>query len=76
MMKEISDINPLPNTCDKSQAKGKAALKVSKESDDFIFEEIHRRDALEDPEYEYEYEYEYVDDDAAEEQNMEEEYFQ
>ena len=61
MMKEISDINPLPNTCDKSQAKGKAALKVSKESDDFIFEEIHRRDALEDPEYEY------VDDDAAEE---------
>ena len=65
-IEEISDTNPLPNTCDKPQAQAKAALKVSKESNDFIFEEIHRRDALEDPEYEYEYEYEFVEDAAEE----------
>ena len=62
-MEEISGTNPLPNTCDKLLAQAKAALKVSKESDDFIFEEIHRRDALEDPEYEYDF----VEDAAAEE---------
>ena len=50
-MNIISDTNSLPNTCDKVSAASKGALKVSKESDDFIFEEIYRRDALEDPEF-------------------------
>ena len=64
----ISDINPLPNTCDKPQAQVKATSKVSKESDDFFFEEVHQRDALQDPEYEYDYDYDYehVEDAAAE----------
>ena len=29
----------------------KGAMKISKDSDDFIFDEIFRRDRLEDPEY-------------------------
>ena len=32
------------------------ALKISNESDDFIFDEIHRRDRLEDDEFEDEVE--------------------
>ena len=51
-MEEISASNPLPNTCNKRKATSMGALKISNESDDYIFDEIHRRDALEDPDYE------------------------
>ena len=51
-LEAISEQNPLPNTCSKTVAREKNALKVSKESDDFVVDEINRRDALEDPDYE------------------------
>ena len=51
MMEEISDSNPLPNSCNKRQAKRQKAKKISSASDDFIFDEIYRRDQLEDPEF-------------------------
>ena len=51
-MEEISDSNPLPNSCNKRKATSMGALKISKKSDDFMFNEIHRRDGLEDPDFE------------------------
>ena len=44
----------LRETGDQIQIKATSmgALKISKQSDDYIFDEIHRRDALEDPEFE------------------------
>ena len=42
------------------------ALKISTESDDFIFDEIHRRDRLEDDEFEDEMEEE--DEDELEDE--------
>ena len=48
-MTEISESNPLPN---KKRAKDRGALKISKKSDDYIFDEIHRRDKLENVEFE------------------------
>ena len=57
-MEEISDSNPLPNSCNKRKATSMGALKISKKkkiskkSDDFMFDEIHRRDGLEDPDFE------------------------
>ena len=50
-MEPISDLNPLPNTCNKGQATRLGATKISKESDHFIFDETWRRERLEDPEY-------------------------
>ena len=52
LMEGITDSNQLPNTSNRRQAAAKGALKNSKESDDFIFGEIYRRDKMEDPEYE------------------------
>ena len=52
LMEGITDSNKPPNTFNRRQAAEKGALKISKESDDFIFGEIYRRDKLEDPEYE------------------------
>ena len=51
-MEGITDSNQPPNTSNRRQAAAKGALKISKESDDFIFGEIYRQDKLEDPEYE------------------------
>ena len=50
-MEPISVSNPLPRNCNKVEATRAGALKISKDSDDFIFDEIWRRDLLEDPEY-------------------------
>ena len=52
IMEEISASNPLPKTCNRRKATSMGALKISQQSDDYIFDEIHRRDALEDPEFE------------------------
>ena len=40
----------------RKKAESLGALKISTESDDFIFDEIHRRDRLEDEEFEDEME--------------------
>ena len=51
LCREISDTNKLQNNSNKTAATEKGAMKISKDSDDFIFDEIFRRDRLEDPEY-------------------------
>ena len=51
VMEAVSGTNPLPRGCNQQQASLQGAMKISTESDDFIFDEIHRRDQLEDPEY-------------------------
>ena len=43
------------------------ALKISTESDDFIFDEIHRRDRLEDDEFEDEMEEDEDEDELEDE---------
>ena len=48
-MQEISDTNKLQNNFNKTSATEKGAMKISKDSDYFIFDEIFRRDRLEDP---------------------------
>ena len=50
VMHEISDTNKLQNNCNKTAETEKGSMKISKDSDDFIFDEIFRRDILEDPE--------------------------
>ena len=55
-MEEISKTNPIPRSANRKQAQSMGALKISTESDDFIFDEIHRRDRLEDGEFEDEME--------------------
>ena len=50
-MEPISNSNPLPIHCNRVVATRAGALKISKDCDDFIFDEIWRRDLLEDPEY-------------------------
>ena len=52
VMEEISPSNPLPNTCNKRKATSMGALKILRESNNYIFDEIHWMDALEDPEFE------------------------
>ena len=49
-MEEFSETNPIPRSANKRKAQSMGALKISTESDDFIFDEIHRRDRLEDEE--------------------------
>ena len=51
-MEEFSDTNPIPRSANRKQAESLGAMKISTESDDFIFDEIHRRDRLEDEEFE------------------------
>ena len=51
-MEEFSDTNPIPRSANRKKAESMGALKISTESDDFIFDEIHRRDRLEDEEFE------------------------
>ena len=55
-MKEFSETNPIPRSAKRKLAQEMGALKISTESDDFIFDEIHRRDRLEDEEFEDEME--------------------
>ena len=50
-MQEISDTKKPKNNFNKTSATEKGAMKISKDPDDFIFDEIFRRDRLEDPEY-------------------------
>eukprot|EP00534_Pseudo-nitzschia_fraudulenta_P019685 CAMPEP_0201277884 /NCGR_PEP_ID=MMETSP0853-20130426/59814_1 /ASSEMBLY_ACC=CAM_ASM_000640 /TAXON_ID=183588 /ORGANISM="Pseudo-nitzschia fraudulenta, Strain WWA7" /LENGTH=404 /DNA_ID=CAMNT_0047586119 /DNA_START=136 /DNA_END=1350 /DNA_ORIENTATION=- len=47
-MEEFSETNPIPRSANRKQAESMGALKISTDSDDFIFDEIHRRDRLED----------------------------
>ena len=61
-MEEISDTNPIPRSAKRKQAQEMGALKISTESDDYIFDEIHRRDRLEDEEFEDEMEEEDEDE--------------
>ena len=51
-MEPISNTNQLPSTCNRPEAIRMKAVKISKESDYFIFDETKRRDQLEDPMYE------------------------
>ena len=55
-MEEFSEINPIPRSANRMKAVSMGALKISTESDDFIFDEIHRRDRLEDEAFEDEME--------------------
>ena len=55
-MEEFSDTNPIPRSANRKKAQSMGALKISTESDDFIFDEIHRRDRLEDDKFEDEME--------------------
>ena len=62
-MEEFSETNPIPRSANRKKADSMRALKTSTESDDYIFDEIHRRDRLEDDEFEDEME----DDDDEDE---------
>ena len=55
-MEEFSETNPIPRSANRKKAVSMGALKISAESDDFIFDKIHRRDRLEDEEFEDEME--------------------
>ena len=55
-MEEFSETNPIPRSANRRKAESLGALKISDESDDYIFDEIHRRDRLEDDEFEDEME--------------------
>ena len=55
-MKEFSETNPIPTSANKKKAELLGSLKISTESDDYIFDESHRRDRLEDEEFEDEIE--------------------
>ena len=63
---EFSDTNPIPRSTNRKKAESMGAMKISSESDDFIFDEIHRRDRLEDEEFEDEMEEE--DEDELEDE--------
>ena len=66
-MEEFSETNPIPRSANRKKAESMGALRISTESDDFIFDEIHRRDRLEDEEFEDEME-EDVDKDGFEDE--------
>ena len=55
-MEEFSETNPIARSASRKKVVSMGALKISTESDDFIFDEIHRRDRLEDAEFEDEME--------------------
>ena len=55
-MLEFSETNPIPRSANRKKAESMGALKISTESDDFVFDEILRRDRLEDEEFEDEME--------------------
>ena len=67
-MEEFSDTNPIPRSANRKKAEQLGALKISSESDDYIFDEIHRRDRLEDEDFEDE-----IEDDQDDEYGFEDE---
>ena len=66
-MEEFSKKNPIPRSANRKKAESMEAMKISTESDDYIFDEIHRRDRLEDDEFEDE-ETEEEDEDELEDE--------
>ena len=52
LMEEISEENQLPRGCNKAEATRLKAKKISTHDNDYIIEEIIRREALEPPDYE------------------------
>ena len=66
-MEEFSKTNPIPRSANKKKAESMGALKISTESDDYIFDEIHRRDRLEDEEFEDEMEEDEDEDELEDE---------
>mmetsp|Transcript_20210 Transcript_20210/g.45219 ORF Transcript_20210/g.45219 Transcript_20210/m.45219 type:complete len:97 (+) Transcript_20210:2040-2330(+) len=66
-MEEFSETNPIPRSANRKKAQSLGALKISTESDDFIFDEIHRRDRLEDEEFEDEMEEEEDEEELEDE---------
>ena len=66
-MEEFSETNPIPRSANRKKAVSMGALKISTESDDFIFDEIHRRDRLEDEEFEDEMEEEEDEEELEDE---------
>ena len=66
-MEEFSESNPIPRSADKKKVEKLEALKISSQSDDYIFDEIHRSDRLEDGEVEDEME-EDEDEDGLEDE--------
>ena len=55
-IEEFSETNPIPRSANRKKYEKLGALKISSESDDFIFDEILRRDRLEDEDFEDEIE--------------------
>mmetsp|Transcript_14758 Transcript_14758/g.33923 ORF Transcript_14758/g.33923 Transcript_14758/m.33923 type:complete len:80 (+) Transcript_14758:195-434(+) len=45
-MEEFSDTNPIPRSANRKKAEKLGTLKILTESDDYIFDEIHKRDRL------------------------------
>ena len=66
-MEEFSDTNPIPRSANRKKAEKLGTLKILTESDDYIFDEIHKRDRLEDEEFEDEME-EDKDEDGFEDE--------
>ena len=66
-MEEFSDTNPIPRSGNKKKAQLLGALKISTESDDDIFDDIHRRDRLEDDEFDDEMEEDKDEDELEDE---------
>ena len=66
-MEEFSETNPIPRSTNKKKAELLGMLKISTESDDYIFDEIQKRDRLEDEEFEDELE-EYEDEEILEDE--------
>ena len=52
LMKEISEANQLPRGCNKQEATGLEARRISRHHHDCVIEEIIRREALEPPDHE------------------------
>ena len=61
-MEEFSEMNPIPRSANRKKAEKLEALNISTESDNFIFDEIRRKDRLEDEEFEDEMEEEEDED--------------
>ena len=40
-MEEFSETNPIPRSANRKKAESMGALKISNESDDFVFDKIH-----------------------------------
>ena len=63
----FSETNPIHRSANRKKAEQMGALKISTESDDYIFDEIHRRDRQEDEEFKDEMEKEDNEDELEDE---------